>query len=211
MDHVSDLYFICEDFDCSMRRKGKSQWNDPYLFEVERVVTEQVGESHCRLCGEDHPHPYDRNSLMYGSPIVVCPHCKGEQLIYGRLEPALDQRFVARCDWKLRLFVSLALVAVMVACYAMLLLFPSYDDAIIYVFACAISFFCLTFYDFWDTLRSNKKYGSLNILKKSRMRMQNEDYVRMLLKLGYDVPKKFRPKHYVTPPLFKPKPTKFDG
>jgi hypothetical protein len=54
-------------------------------------------------------------------------------------------------------------------------------------------------------LRNEKKYGSLNILKKSRMRLKNEDYVRMLLKLGYDVPKKYRPKHYTTPPLFKPK------
>ena len=99
-----------------MRQKKESQWSNRDLLEVKCVVDEQVGEFHCRLCGEDHPYPYDKNSLMFGS--------------------------------------------------------------------------------------------SVNILKKSRMRMKNEDYVRMLLKLGYDVPKKLRPKHYVTPPLFKSKQKK---
>ena len=81
-----------------MRQKKESQWSNRDLLEVKCVVDEQVGEFHCRLCGEDHPYPYDKNSLMFGSPIIVCPHCKGEQLIYGRLEPALDKRFIARCD-----------------------------------------------------------------------------------------------------------------
>ena len=185
--------------------------NKADLLEVNLLVAEQVGEFHCRLCGEDHPHPYDVKSPMYGSPVVVCPHCKGEQLVYGRLEPALDGRFLSRCNWKFHLMVAFVLVAVMVASYFIYLMFPSFEKMIFYVWACAVSYLCLALYCFFDVLRSGKKYGTLAILKKSRMRMKNEDYVRALLKLGYDVPKKLRPKHYVTPPLFKSKPTKFDG
>ena len=188
-----------------MRQKKESQWSNRDLLEVKCVVDEQVGEFHCRLCGEDHPYPYDKNSLMFGSPIIVCPHCKGEQLIYGRLEPALDKRFIARCDWKFRVIILLVLLAVMVVSYVFFWRFPSSQEKFAYVFACALSYSCIAIYGLLDVLRNEKKYGSLNILKKSRMRMKNEDYVRMLLKLGYDVPKKLRPKHYVTPPLFKPK------
>ena len=188
-----------------MRQKKESQWSNRDLLEVKCVVDEQVVEFHCRLCGEDHPYPYDKNSLMFGSPIIVCPHCKGEQLIYGRLEPALDKRFIARCDWKFRVIILLVLLAVMVVSYVFFWRFPSSQEKFAYVFACALSYSCIAIYGLLDVLRNEKKYGSLNILKKSRMRMKNEDYVRMLLKLGYDVPKKYRPKHYTTPPLFKPK------
>ena len=191
------------------KKKNDVKWNE-VLGEVsgmKSIVAEQIGEFRCRMCGETVPYPYDVSSIMYGSPIVVCPRCKGEHLIYGRLEPALDKRYVYRYDLKFCLKVVLVSFVVTALFFVPFALDPT--DKILSltfrVIGYPLLFLGVTCLLFIDAIRNEKKFHTMTILKKSRMRMKNMDYVGMLLKLGYDVPKKYRPKHYTTPPLFKPK------
>lgn len=171
------------------------------------IAAEQIGDFYCRMCGETVPYPYDVSSIMYGSPIVVCPRCKGEHLIYGRLEPALDKRYIYRYDSKF--YLKIALVSLVVAAISLILsrvyFSVTFANIICSSLFTSLFLFLMSCVCIRDAIRNEKKFHTITILKNSRIRMKDMDYVGMLIKLGYDVPKKYRPKHYKAPPLFRPK------
>lgn len=175
-----------------------------------------VGSFKCRQCGETSEYTYDKSSPMYGSPLVICSHCNSEQLILGRLEPALDNRF--RMISNYRPFIVVAILCFVVA-VAIISISPSIDKCLggdwgAMAFSIGSSFAiagAVAMFMFRDTWRAEKKRGAISILRKSRARLQNPDYVRILLDKSYEVPRKYWPKGYKTKPVFKKKKTRYEN
>lgn len=140
--------------------------NKADLLEVNLLVAEQVGEFHCRLCGEDHPHPYDVKSPMYGSPVVVCPHCKGEQLVLGRLEPALYAKFRVISNYKAYIFSALISFVLSVTLILSCVFAPVSDDTRVVIFSSASSvmvFFMTMLLMLKDVWKAERKKGVVTI------------------------------------------------
>ena len=64
-----------------MRQKKESQWSNRDLLEVKCVVDEQVGEFHCRLCGE-------LITQNFKQPIYIfdCKYCNYSEMLLSFFE-----------------------------------------------------------------------------------------------------------------------------
>lgn len=187
-------------------------------FNVEQTFDELglVLPFKCRACGEKSEYTYDKSSKMYGSPLVVCSHCKSEQLVYGRLEPALYDKFRVIANYKAYTVVAIISLIIALVAFALWWVFPSfiveYPSAAEYSFLIMIYgliFFVVSLILVIEIYVANKKRGVITILKKSQERMKNPEYVRVLLDLGHEVPKKYWPKDYKPKPIFKQMKPKF--
>ncbi len=142
----------------------------------------------CRKCGTPHKYPYERNSPMYGSPLFICPKCGMEQIVYGRLEPALNRSFG---NWNVRrTSIKVNVISFVVSVSLLILIlnipYPSRE------FFCFLLFFSTTVFvsSVIVTIESLLKKKP-DFIKKSEARLQNKDYVALLRKHGYEVPRKF--------------------
>ncbi len=172
-----------------------------------------VGPFKCRHCGVKNEYTYDKASWMYGSPLVVCSHCKGEQLVLGRLEPALYAKFRVISNYKaiVVVFVVSLIFHVAFTVTLMHLIFqgPDFNDALIMIWCVSWEIPVVALFMLVDTWKAEKKRGAITILNKSKARMKNLDYVRMLLDLGHEVPRKLWPKDYKPKPIFKKQKPRF--
>ncbi|MCQ2125217.1 MAG: hypothetical protein MJZ25_13635 [Fibrobacter sp.] len=188
-----------------MSKKNK---NDIPCVEESFDEMNPVGPFKCRHCGEKSEYSYDKTSSMYGSPLVVCSQCKSEQLVLGRIEPALYDKFRYITNYKVHGLVLLFSLLGGVAAYFLYRKVPGYDDLAVWIICCIPTLFSFAVLSLLDVWKSEKKRGAVTILKKSQARMKNPDYVRMLLDLGHEVPRKLWPKDYKPKPIFKKqKPT----
>ena len=142
----------------------------------------------CRKCGMPHKYPYDRNSPMYGSPLFICPKCGMEQMAYGRLEPALNRSFG---NWNVgRISMKVNVVSFVVS-LALLILILNIPYSSREFFGFLLSFTTMVFVSSVIITIESLLKKKPDFIKKSEARLQNKDYVALLRKHGYEVPRKF--------------------
>ena len=141
----------------------------------------------CRKCGMPHKYPYDRNSPMYGSPLFICPKCGMEQIVYGRLEPALNRSFG---NWNVRRISMKVNVVSFVVSLALLILILNIPYSSREFFGFLLSFTTMVFVSSVIITIESLLKKKPDFIKKSEARLQNKDYVALLRKHGYEVPYK---------------------
>ena len=141
----------------------------------------------CRKCGMPHKYPYDRNSPMYGSPLFICPKCGMEQIVYGRLEPALNRSFG---NWNVRRISMKVNVVSFVVSLALLILILNIPYSSREFFGFLLFFSTTVFVSSVIITIESLLKKKPDFIKKSEARLQNKDYVALLRKHGYEVPYK---------------------